>query len=700
MSLSEDAIAGLAWTQLWQVTLLAAAIGLATRAFCRRRPHLAYVLWLLVLVKSLTPPVWASPAGLFSWSGAAFASLSAGVQEPAQDRQWLLRYGPRPAAGASATESARAQESGEAGALPAPNETTVRSEDAARSPSRVALILGLIWILGAALSAVLTAAGVVRLRRAICGAQAPGEPWLAVLAERLGRALGVREGVKLIVVTEPLGPLAYGCVRSTIVLPDDLIRRCAPEEIEPLLAHELVHVRRKDALIGLMQALAQCVWWFHPLIWWANRRTVEERERCCDEAVVAGLGCQPQRYAHSLLTVLEWKAGARWTALVPGVRTFEINRRRLEHLRRHSGQFRPAASRLEWLLLLAGFLLVAPGAALPRPAAGTDQTASGAPHSEAGLSPGRGNSGESADNFLPRQADSTSDSAVAAPHEATAPPAANPAPRGIEIEIYALGADGKTARRVAAIPAFPIINSPEVSPDGAWVAVDGWNWDQDLHDAHLLIVNLRTGELKDLGQGAMPSWAPDGKWIACSKYGPDGGVFIREVDGNVEELIDRDGWGILWSPDGEKLAYTRDGNIVVFNRVTGRRHEVFPAGEAPYAYIFWNCAWSPDSRRICFKGQRHDKSIDIAIVSATGDGPELRVRCEGQDYNEDIAWHPNGRRITIPRGSAAGQTGQIFEFDPDGDAPPALLAGQPADRNNAGMCWSRDGKTFYFVSYK
>jgi hypothetical protein len=47
-----------------------------------------------------------------------------------------------------------------------------------------------------------------------------------------------------------------------------------------------------------------------------------------------------------------------------------------------------------------------------------------------------------------------------------------------------------------------------------------------------------------------------------------------------------------------------------------------------------------------------------------------------------------------------GQPAQIFEFDPDGDKPPVPVVGQPADRHNAGNCWSRDGKTLFFVSWK
>lgn len=57
------------WCQTWQLTLLIIVVA-AAAALARRRPHLAYLLWMLVVVKALTPPLWSSPAGLFSWTQA------------------------------------------------------------------------------------------------------------------------------------------------------------------------------------------------------------------------------------------------------------------------------------------------------------------------------------------------------------------------------------------------------------------------------------------------------------------------------------------------------------------------------------------------------------------------------------------------------------------------------------------------------
>ena len=63
-----SALTQLAWTQFWQTSVVALAAGAVAWTACRRRPHLAYLLWIVVILKCLTPPVWSSPTGLFSWA--------------------------------------------------------------------------------------------------------------------------------------------------------------------------------------------------------------------------------------------------------------------------------------------------------------------------------------------------------------------------------------------------------------------------------------------------------------------------------------------------------------------------------------------------------------------------------------------------------------------------------------------------------
>lgn len=266
--------------------------------------------------------------------------------------------------------------------------------------------------------------------------------------------------------------------------------------------------------------------------------------------------------------------------------------------------------------------------------------------------------------------------------------------------VWALDADGANAREIGAIPGYPIINSPEVSPNGKWVAVDGWKIGQKNVDAHVLLLNVETRETRDLGPGCMPSWSADGEWVAISKYAPHG-VYMRNVNTDAEQIMDGAGWAIQLSPDGGQAAYIRGGNkIVVDEFATNTQREYVPAKEDPYRYIMHNARWSPDSRRIAFLGWRTSGKKEIAILTLDSQNPELLVLCDASNVDPDIAWHPQDGRITFPGkvDKQARKPGQILTATADhpGDAMP--LPGQPPDRTNRGMCWTADGKTLIFVS--
>lgn len=265
-------------------------------------------------------------------------------------------------------------------------------------------------------------------------------------------------------------------------------------------------------------------------------------------------------------------------------------------------------------------------------------------------------------------------------------------------EIHVQSADGKTIKIV--IPEYPNIYSPEISPDGKWVAVDGWKRAQLSTAAHLLIASVETDEVRDLGIGCIPQWSADGKKIAYSRYGR--GVFIRNFEGDADEkLIDPQGWAIEFSPDGQQTAYvTGSNNFVIHDIDTNDKRPVFPVGQSPYRYIEHNFAWSPDSKQICFKGHRANGAVDVGIVNATGGDPNLRVLCDGKDVSSDFSWLPGGRRLMFARCPEGSPRTQIFEIDPDGMKPSFRYPKQPMDRNNICVCWSRDGKTFVYLSMK
>ena len=268
-------------------------------------------------------------------------------------------------------------------------------------------------------------------------------------------------------------------------------------------------------------------------------------------------------------------------------------------------------------------------------------------------------------------------------------------PSALDSEIYVQYADGNTIK--IAIPDYPNIGSPRISPDGKWIAADGWKRGQLSSAAHVLIASLETDEVRDLGSGCMPNWSHDGRRIAYCKY--SGGLFVRDVNanGDDEELIDRSGWAIQYSTDGQNFAYIVGGNIAVRDVKTGEKRFLFPNDKLIYNGIQHNPKWSPDSQRICFIGLKPDGSSEIGVVSATGNDPKLKVRGNAEHVIPDFAWHPDGKQILCSRG-LPGQKCQLYEFDPDTDAPLVRYPRQPRSRNNKELCWSRDGKALAFVS--
>jgi len=88
---------------------------------------------------------------------------------------------------------------------------------------------------------------------------------VARLVADLSRRLGLRRRVDVLVSGRPFGPAVYGVWRPTLILPQALVEEELTDHVRRIIAHELIHIRRGDHLVGVLQLLAQVIWWFHPL---------------------------------------------------------------------------------------------------------------------------------------------------------------------------------------------------------------------------------------------------------------------------------------------------------------------------------------------------------------------------------------------------------------------------------------------------
>ncbi len=263
-------------------------------------------------------------------------------------------------------------------------------------------------------------------------------------------------------------------------------------------------------------------------------------------------------------------------------------------------------------------------------------------------------------------------------------------------EFFSLSEDGAEWKSLFAFDQFKSCGSPAVSPDGKQLAFDAWAVSLQ-SDSAIYIVDLAGGTPRKICSGMMPTWLPDGRKLVGSRNSPIYGVWLIDIEGDEYEHLGP-GWGAQISPDGRTVAYTEGATLKVYDLASKESRTVLAADKHPWRQIFWNSGWSPDSRRLCFKGLTADEKQEIATVNMTGDEPGLKVHFSGKDsINADFAWHPNGHRIVFPMTSAERGGLQLYEFAPDKDAAPTLVKGQDASLHNSGVCWTPDGQRLIVV---
>ncbi len=358
MNFDAEVLARLAWTQIWQITLLIVLIAGVTKWCCRRKPYLSYMLWMLVIIKCLTPPVWGSPTGIFSWVQRTDRDPATSATAPAREAA------PSASPITPTTDNTAAvswQEFANSGAL-----AEHQPGDQLLSGARV--LIG-VWAAGAITTALIFLIGIGRCLVDLRRSQCKPDRVLSAVADDLRKRLGIRRPVRLVVTLQNFGPAAFGVCRPTIVLPQRLVAGRTAASLTPIIAHELVHIRRGDTLIGIVQMLVGIVWWFHPLVWWANRQIAEEREQLCDEQTIACLNLNQERYSQNLIDVLKLNRQVRPVLIAPGVRALDITRKRLEHIMNLPEVISKRMPHYYWLVLLVGAVVVLPGGGLTSTAA-------------------------------------------------------------------------------------------------------------------------------------------------------------------------------------------------------------------------------------------------------------------------------------------------------------------------------------------
>lgn len=275
---------GFVWPMLWQSSLLIAAVFALDLALRRRvRASVRYALWLIVLVKLLLPPSFASPASLAYWVIPAPQLPPAPKPAPT----YIVTYGNPTIA-----------------ELPFPVHSVrpVAEPEAFRPTPTLRAWLLISWTVAGLWLAVILCRRTQRVRQRLTRAEAPADD-LSGLLEKCRRQLRLRCPVRLRISEDNTSPAVCGLFRPVILLPRQLTASLNQSQMRAVLLHELIHLKRGDVWVNCVQTLLQIFYWWHPLLWLANARIRRVREETVDDAVMLALADDAETYAPTLLEV-------------------------------------------------------------------------------------------------------------------------------------------------------------------------------------------------------------------------------------------------------------------------------------------------------------------------------------------------------------------------------------------------------------
>ncbi len=280
------------------VTLLAMAV--AVVAHICRRPAIMHTLWLLVILKFITPPLVSLPVPEIPWQISSQAETDI---ETALAPEIPLQTGP--AYDTDFADNFVVVASG-------PQiETVAHPTAVAGRPNEVPWLILSLWAVGTATYLLLLLRRMWRFRRFAQFTAAAPDSW-QLEAQQIAAKLRIDQSPQIRTITARISPLLWHSGGQVVILlPAELLSRLSDDQVRSILTHELAHLRRRDHWTRRLMALVTAVYWWHPVLWWARRGLLQAEEQCCDALVVGTFPERSRDYAAALLQTIDFLSGAR-----------------------------------------------------------------------------------------------------------------------------------------------------------------------------------------------------------------------------------------------------------------------------------------------------------------------------------------------------------------------------------------------------
>ncbi|MFW6083705.1 MAG: M56 family metallopeptidase [Gemmatimonadota bacterium] len=308
------------WTlvhSLWQAGLVACALGLVLRFVPGVMPRLrtAVASGGLVLVAGLAVGTWGGLAADWRqhqacWQSDIYADAHAGLCAS----HGVTLPGDAVVEGAGKPRAVLPWAGPLTAGMRAP---ALRRAALALTNSRTLSLIGLLFGGVAAGAFLRLLADLYLLRRLIRRSWPLEDAHVRRRLDGLRERMGVRRSVEVRESGDVGTPAVAGWRRPVILLPEGMTGTLEPQELDGVLSHELVHVRRRHFALNLAQRALECLFAWNPFVLWISGRVREEREALCDAAAAGPPEAlaDRRRYAETLLRLERLRTPARVTSI-------------------------------------------------------------------------------------------------------------------------------------------------------------------------------------------------------------------------------------------------------------------------------------------------------------------------------------------------------------------------------------------------
>jgi len=240
-----------------------------------------------------------------------------------------------------------------------------------------------------------------------------------------------------------------------------------------------------------------------------------------------------------------------------------------------------------------------------------------------------------------------------------------------DYELYLVNTDGSGLNLIDS--SYRYCNSPAWSIDDTKIVYTKYINDTTQGIFIYDIISKSINQLTSSRDCESPVFSPNGKTIT---YYQNSNICLMNIDGSDKRILLPNGGSFKWSPKGDKIVYTSEGDnrssqIFLANSNGSGAKQLTNSYEPNWDSGFpsfgnYNPQWTPDESKIVYVSEAAHKFGNPEIFIMNSDGSNQIELTNSNHRSEDPVISPDGKFIVFASGMNLNYNSDIFIMDING----------------------------------